>query len=155
MKGPRAAVLAVVVRDGRVLLVRRANPPDAGLWGFPGGRIELGEPIAEAALRELHEETSLRARPVRVLGALDVVEHDPAGAVRHHFVLIPVLCRWLTGEPEAGDDVDAVRWFRPEELAQPAAPGFRFSDGVGGLARSALRSAGRPSARARRARSPA
>ncbi|MEN7538812.1 NUDIX domain-containing protein, partial [Aurantiacibacter flavus] len=54
---PIAATIAVVLREGQVLLVRRANPPDAGRWGFPGGKIETGETIEQAAIRELYEET--------------------------------------------------------------------------------------------------
>ncbi|MFA5581293.1 MAG: NUDIX domain-containing protein, partial [Paracoccaceae bacterium] len=78
---PIAAVLAVVIRDGRALLVRRANTPDAGLWGFPGGKIEPGEPILVAAERELHEETGVQARARGVITALDAFE---AGAPRRH-----------------------------------------------------------------------
>jgi len=136
MTGPCVAVLAVLARAQRVLLVRRANPPDAGLWGFPGGRIEWGEPIGEAALRELFEETAVRARPLRVLGALDMVDRDPLGAVRYHFVLIPVLCQWQSGEAKAGDDAEAARWFSAEDLQGSA---FDFSAGVQALGRSALR----------------
>lgn len=110
---PIAAVLAVVIRDGRALLVRRANTPDAGLWGFPGGKIEPGEPILVAAERELHEETGVQARARGVITALDAFE---AGALRRHFVLIAVECHWQAGIPVAADDALEAGWFTLAEM---------------------------------------
>ena len=114
---PIPAALAVVVRRPQVLLVRRANPPDQGKWGFPGGRIEAGEKIGEAALRELREETGLLAQAGPAFAALDVIERDGAGQLAHHFVLIAVLCRWLAGEADPADDAVEARWFTPAEIA--------------------------------------
>jgi 8-oxo-dGTP diphosphatase len=113
---PIPAVIAVVVRDGRTLLVRRANPPDAGLWGFPGGRIEHGETVRAAALRELLEETSVLGEAQDIITALDVLDRSNDGTLRHHFILIAVLCRWLSGVPTAGDDALEARWFRIADL---------------------------------------
>jgi 8-oxo-dGTP diphosphatase len=107
---PVAAVLAVVIRDGEALLVRRANPPDAGFWGFPGGKIEAGETIHAAASRELLEETGVRATPQLAFASLDALDHDADGRLRSHYVLIAVLCRWQAGEPVAGDDALEARW---------------------------------------------
>jgi mutator protein MutT len=107
---PIAAVLAVVVRDGRLLLVRRSHRPDAGKWGFPGGKIESGETIAAAALRELAEETGLAATAGEVLTALDVIRHDHDGTL-HHYVLVAVHCRWISGEGVAADDAEEAAWF--------------------------------------------
>jgi 8-oxo-dGTP diphosphatase len=101
---PIAAVIAVVIRDGQVLLVRRRNPPDAGRWGFPGGKIEFGETIAGAAVRELLEETGVRGEAHHVFTAVDAVDRDGDGRAREHFILVAVLCRWIAGEPMAGDD---------------------------------------------------
>lgn len=115
-RGPVAATIAVVLRDSRVLLVRRANPPDAGLWGFPGGKIDFGEPIAAAALRELHEETGVVGEALHVFDAVDVFDRDAAGALRRHFILVAVLCRWVAGEPIAADDALEARWFTLAEL---------------------------------------
>lgn len=109
--GPVAATIAVVARDNTVLLVRRANPPDQGRWGFPGGKIERGETLAQAALRELLEETGVRAQACEVLTALDVFARHDDGALRQHFVLIAVLCRWVGGEPVAADDALDAAWF--------------------------------------------
>ncbi|MEM6487179.1 MAG: NUDIX hydrolase [Pseudomonadota bacterium] len=110
MTQPTLAALAVVPRDGRVILVRRRAPPDAGLWGFPGGRVEWGETVADAACRELMEETSVSARPDRLLTGLDVVVRDDAGRVAFHYYLAAVRCTWLAGTPRAGDDAVETAW---------------------------------------------
>ncbi|WP_116132171.1 NUDIX hydrolase [Tropicimonas sp. IMCC34043] len=114
---PIAATITVVIRDGRVLLVRRANPPDAGRWGFPGGKVERGETLFEAALRELAEETGVTAQALRIVTAVDAFDHAPEGALRHHFILVAVLCRWTAGEPVASDDALDARWIALEGLA--------------------------------------
>ncbi|MDQ0348577.1 NUDIX hydrolase [Ancylobacter vacuolatus] len=132
---PVAAVLALVARGEQMLLVRRANPPDQGLWGFPGGRIEPGETHLDAALRELHEETGLHADLPRLLTVLDFIEHGPDGALTHHFAMIAVLCRWRSGEAVAADDALEARWFDRPELA---GLGPRASVKVGYLADLAL-----------------
>jgi len=106
---PIAAALAVVLRGERFLLVRRSHRPDAGRWGFPGGKIEPGETVIAAALRELAEETGVSADPVEVLTAVDVIRRD--GAVLHHYVLIAVLCRWTQGEGAAATDAEELGWF--------------------------------------------
>jgi ADP-ribose pyrophosphatase YjhB (NUDIX family) len=116
MVAPIPAVLAVVARGGRVLLVRRANPPDAGRWGFPGGRIEAGETLAEAALRELAEETGVSAASGRVLAGLDSIHRRADGGLAHHYVLVAVTCRWLAGEGEAADDALETAWFTASEI---------------------------------------
>jgi len=131
---PVPAVLAVVARQGRVLLVRRANPPYAGRWGFPGGHIEWGESTQAAAVRELQEETGVRAIPGDVLTALDVI--TPAeGERQHHFVLIAVRCQWVAGEGVANDDALDLGWFSPQEIADI---GATVSVDVERLARMAL-----------------
>jgi 8-oxo-dGTP diphosphatase len=117
---PIPATIAAVVRDRHVLLVRRANPPDAGRWGFPGGKIEQGETIKDAAIRELLEETGVRADPLRVFTAVDVFDRKDDGALRRHFILVAVLCRWISGAPMAGDDALEARWFHLNELNEPA-----------------------------------
>lgn len=113
---PIAAVLAVVVHEGRTVLVRRANPPDAGLWGFPGGKIECGEATEAAALRELIEETGIRAESRGVITTLDILDRSEDGGVRHHFILIAVLCRWISGSPSPGDDALEADWFPIADL---------------------------------------
>ena len=114
---PIPATIAVVIRDGHVLLVRRANPPDAGRWGFPGGKTEQGETLPQAALRELKEETGVSADALHVFTAVDAFDRDDDGELRRHFILIAVLCRWTGGQPAAGDDALEARWFRLGDLS--------------------------------------
>lgn len=111
MSAPRPvpAVLAVILRGEEVLLVRRANPPDAGLWGFPGGKIELGETLGAAAEREALEETGVRCRAGAAFAALDAF-HREDGALRAHYVMVAVTCAWLEGEPLAADDALEAAW---------------------------------------------
>lgn len=132
---PVPAVLAVVVADDRLLLVRRAKAPDAGRWGFPGGRIEPGETLADATLRELREETGLAARAGAVLDAIDVI--GPG----HHFVLVALLCTEPRGTACAADDALELGWFTPDEIA--ALPEAARSAGVLALACRALEAASR------------
>ncbi|MDH0094819.1 NUDIX hydrolase [Achromobacter mucicolens] len=131
---PIAATIAAVVRDGHVLLVRRANPPDQDRWAFPGGKIDAGERLPDAAARELLEETGVTAEPLHVFDAVDVFDRDDAGALRRHFVLIAVLCRWVSGEPVAGDDARDARWV---SLADLDAHALATSFGVAELAHKA------------------
>lgn len=113
---PTLAALAVVIRDDRVLLVQRRNEPDAGLWGFPGGHVELGETALDAATRELAEETGVHARALRYLTNIDVIMKAPDGTLRHHFLLAAVLCAYLDGEPVANDDAIAAAWVPVENV---------------------------------------
>lgn len=128
---PVAAAIAVVLRGERLLLVRRSHKPDAGRWGFPGGKIEPGETVTAAALRELSEETGVAAEAIEVLTAVDVIRQD--GAVLHHYVLIAVLCRWRHGEGVAASDAHETGWF---DLAAIAA--LEKSPDVERVARLAL-----------------
>jgi 8-oxo-dGTP diphosphatase len=116
MSSPVPAVIAVVIREDRTLLVRRANPPDAGLWGFPGGKIEFGETVMGAVTRELLEETSIEAEAWDIITTLDVLVRNSSGLVEQHYILIAVQCRWISGEPIAGDDALEARWFDLSEL---------------------------------------
>jgi 8-oxo-dGTP diphosphatase len=113
---PIVGVLGVVRRDGRVLLVQRARPPNAGKWGFPGGVQELGETIFEAVARELMEETGLVTEPVEVLTTLDVIERDGEGRVRSHYALIAVLAEWRSGEVRIDDEALDFNWLTVDEV---------------------------------------
>ena len=109
-EAPKVAALAVTVRADQVLLVRRKNEPDAGLWGFPGGHVDLGETALFAAARELKEETSVIARPLQYLTNVDVIVRDEYGFITFHFLLAAVLCEYISGEPKADDDVSEAAW---------------------------------------------
>ncbi len=110
LRSPKLAAIAVVIRTDTVLLVKRRNPPDEGLWGFPGGHVELGETAKEAAVRELREETEVIAKPLDYITNLDVISKDAEGKIAHHFLLVAVLCEYISGEPNAGDDVNDAKW---------------------------------------------
>src|ERR1700723_1904882 len=91
---PIVAVLAVVLRGDKVLIVQRKQQPNAGRWGFPGGVLELGETVAEGAMRELMEETGVTADPAGTLTVLDAIDRDPDGKVRYHYTLIALRGIW-------------------------------------------------------------
>ena len=113
---PIVGVLAVVRRADRVLLVQRAKPPRPGNWGFIGGVQELGETVAQAAARELREETGVAADAVEPLTVLDAIAPDEEGRVRTHFTLVCMLLDWRAGEAERDADALDLGWFTPEEV---------------------------------------
>lgn len=110
LERPKLAALAVVLRGDQVLLVQRRNPPDANLWGFPGGHVERGETAMMAAVRELAEETGVVARAVDYIGNIDIIQPGTAGDIEHHYFLAAVLCAYQSGEPVADDDALAAEW---------------------------------------------
>lgn len=116
--GIGAVVIDNSVEGGRVLLVKRAHPPLQAQWSIPGGVLEVGELVREAAVREAREETGLMVEPGDLLGVYDrVLRVDQR--VQYHYVLIDFLCRPVGGKLQAADDAAEVRWFTREEL--PAA----------------------------------
>lgn len=141
---PVPAVIAVLVHEGQALLVRRANPPDAGLWGFPGGKIDYGETVKAAALRELLEETGVRAQAQEILTTLDILVRSGDGALQQHYILIAVRCRWLSGLPLAGDDALEARWFPVSDLRPDRLPMSADVDVIARLAQEAARRDGAP-----------
>ncbi len=124
---PRLAALAVTLRGDHVLLARRRNPPDAGLWGFPGGHVEPGETALDAAARELAEETGVTATPRAYLDNVDLIQCGADGALEYHFLLAGVLCDYVAGEPVAGDDALDARWW---PVADVLSGGLPLSDHV-------------------------
>jgi 8-oxo-dGTP diphosphatase len=115
---PIVGVLAVVLRGDRVLVVRRANPPMLGRWGFPGGVLELGETVAEGAMRELFEETGVRAEAAGPLTVIDTIDRDREDRVRYHYTLVAVIGNWQSGEGAAGDDAGEVAWLTRGEIVE-------------------------------------
>ena len=113
---PIVGVLAVVLRGEKALVVRRANPPMAGRWGFPGGVLELGETVAEGAMRELLEEAGVVAEAVGPLTVIDTIDRDGEGGVRFHYTLVAVRGIWVSGEGVAGDDADEVAWLSRDDI---------------------------------------
>jgi 8-oxo-dGTP diphosphatase len=113
---PLVGVGAIVIDGPRVLLVKRAHPPLQAQWSIPGGVLEVGEFVHEAAVREAREETGLIVAAGELLGVYDRVLRDPESRVQYHYVLIDFLCRPVGGNLLAASDAAEVRWFRREEL---------------------------------------
>jgi len=113
---PLVGIGAIIIEDSRVLLVKRAHPPIQGQWSIPGGVLEVGELVREAAVREAREETGLVVEPGELLGVYDRVLRNEEKRVQYHYVLIDFLCRRLGGELMAASDAAEVRWFTREEL---------------------------------------
>lgn len=114
---PRVGVGAVVIHEGRILLVKRASPPGKGFWAIPGGLVELGETVREAAERELLEETGISVRARDAFYLFDFIDRDADGTIRYHYVIVDFLADYLGGEPRAADDVSDARWLSPAEAA--------------------------------------
>jgi len=125
---PIVAVLAVVLRgegpDTRAMIVQRAQQPNAGRWGFPGGVLELGETVAEGAMRELLEETGIVAEPAGWLNIHDAITRDDEGRVQFHFTLIAVRGVWKSGEGTAADDAADCAWASRDDIIAGLYPTF-------------------------------
>ena len=114
---PLVGVGAIIIEDSRVLLVKRAHPPLQAQWSIPGGVLEVGELVREAAIREAREETGLTVEPGELLGVYDRILRNLEKRVQYHYVLIDFLCRRVGGDLAAASDAAEVRWFGQEELA--------------------------------------
>ena len=107
---------AVVVRDGRALIVKRAHEPRKGEWSLPGGLLDLGESLLDAARREVKEETGLDVEVGPIIETFDRVHRDDDGRIRYHFVIVDFVCWSDDGEAVAGSDAEAVAWVTADEL---------------------------------------
>jgi 8-oxo-dGTP diphosphatase len=114
---PRIGVGAVVLREGRVLLVRRGVPPSQGLWAIPGGGLELGETLREGAEREILEETGITIRAGEQIFTGEMMERDADGRIRFHYVIIDFAGHYVSGEVNGSDDASEARWVASAELA--------------------------------------
>jgi len=113
---PVVGVGGVVVRDGKALIIKRAYEPRKGEWSLPGGLLELGESLQDAARREIKEETSLDVDVGPVIETFDRVHRDDQGRIRYHFVIVDFVCWANAGEAMPGSDADGVAWVTPEEI---------------------------------------
>jgi 8-oxo-dGTP diphosphatase len=114
---PLVGVGAIIIEDARLVLVKRAHPPLQAQWSIPGGVLEVGELMRQAAVREAREETGLTVEPGELLGVYDRIVRDADERVQYHYVLIDFLCRRVAGDLAAASDAAEVRWFGQEELA--------------------------------------
>jgi ADP-ribose pyrophosphatase YjhB (NUDIX family) len=113
---PFLAVSGAVIRDGHVLIVRRARAPAAGVFTLPGGVVEAGETLVDALKREVMEETGIAIEPVSLAGHREVIMRDTGGKVARHFVILAFAARWTAGEFRANEELAEGRWLRPEGL---------------------------------------
>lgn len=136
---PFLAVSAAIVRDGKVLVVRRARRPALAVYTVPGGVVETGETLADAVVREVREETGLAIEPVALAGHREVIMRDAQGAVERHFVILCFAARWLSGEPVLNDELDNARWLEPAALA-----GLETTEGLAEIVTAAVALVDRP-----------
>ena len=122
---PFLAVSAAIVRNGQILVVRRARAPAHGLFSLPGGVVEAGETLAEAVAREVREETAITIEPVALAGFRESIARDGKDRVERHFVILCFAARWMAGEPVLNEELSEARWVSPAELAGlPTTPGL-------------------------------
>jgi 8-oxo-dGTP diphosphatase len=113
---PRVGVGAVVLREGRILLVRRGATPARGLWAIPGGGLRLGETLQEGAEREILEETGIVIRAGAPVFTCDSFEKDGEGRFRFHYVIVDMIADYVSGDAKAADDALEARWISPAEI---------------------------------------
>ena len=130
---PFLAVSAAILRDGKVLVVRRARKPALGLYTMPGGVVEAGETLFEAAAREVREETSLEIQPLALAGHREAIVRDRDGKVERHFIILCFAARWISGEPVLNEELDEARWLEPAALAA-----LRTTEGLAEIVASAF-----------------
>lgn len=134
---PYLAVSAAIMRDGKVLVVRRARKPALNLYTLPGGAVEAGETLVEAVIREVREETQLTIEPLALAGTREAIMRDAQGRVERHFVILSFAARWLSGEPVLSEELDDARWLDPSELAE-----LKTTEGLAEIVVAALECAG-------------
>jgi 8-oxo-dGTP diphosphatase len=114
---PFLAVSAAIVRDGKILVVRRARPPAHGVFTLPGGVVEVGETLVAAVAREVREETGMAIEPVALAGFRETIVRDAQDRVERHFVILCFAARWQAGEPVLNEELSEAHWLDPAELA--------------------------------------
>ena len=120
---PILAVGAAVCRDdGRVLIVQRGNPPSKGVWTVPGGVVQLGERMADAAAREVREECGIEIAVGEVVGVLDNVVYDERGRIRFHYAIVDLAARYVSGTLAINEELLGAAWVMPDQFAAYQVP---------------------------------
>ncbi len=114
---PKPAVGALVFNEGKVLLVKRRDPPHAGTWALPGGSIEPGESMRAAVEREVHEETGIIVKAENPVHVFDLIERDAGGKIRFHYVIVDLSAEFIRGTINPGDDALDAGWFGADLLS--------------------------------------
>jgi ADP-ribose pyrophosphatase YjhB (NUDIX family) len=114
---PIVGVGGIIFQDESVLLIKRGREPALGQWSIPGGAVELGETLQAAVVREILEETGIKAEPLALVKILDRIFRDQEGKVAYHYVLVDFLCRHTGGEVRPGSDALEARFVPIAELA--------------------------------------
>jgi ADP-ribose pyrophosphatase YjhB (NUDIX family) len=130
---PFLAVSAAILRDGKVLVVRRARNPALNLYTLPGGVVEAGEKLTDAVAREVREETALEIEPVALAGHREAIVRDREGKIERHFVILCFAARWRSGEPALNEELDDARWIPPAEIS-----GLRTTEGLAEIVADAV-----------------
>jgi ADP-ribose pyrophosphatase len=113
---PQVAVGAVVFKNHQILLIRRGKPPALNQWAIPGGRVQLGETLQQAAEREILEETGIIIRAGNPIYTFEVIQRDADKRVEFHYVIVDLLAEYIGGEPAANDDALDARWLSSGQL---------------------------------------
>ena len=131
---PFLAVSAAIIRDGRVLIARRAKGASTGVFTLPGGVVEAGETLHEAVIREISEETGIAIEPIALAGHREFITRDADGRVQRHFVILCFAARWISGEGKpALEELSELRWLEPAEIT-----GLTTTEGLAEIVASAF-----------------
>ena len=122
---PCLAVSAAIIRNGKVLIVRRARPPARGVFTLPGGGVEAGETLHEAIIREVREETALTIEPLALAGYREVIGRDADNKIERHFVILPFAARWIAGDVALNEELAEASWLATADLA-----GLKTTEGL-------------------------
>jgi 8-oxo-dGTP diphosphatase len=113
---PVVGIGAVIIQDGKIVLIKRGNEPSKGKWTIPGGLVELGECLEAAVIRETKEEVSLDVENPSLIGVVDNVDLDEQGKVKYHYVIIDYLVQVKSGDIQAASDAAELRWVPFDEV---------------------------------------
>ncbi len=114
-KQPLVGVGAVAVKNGKILLIKRAFDPGAGKWSVPGGLVEVGEKLSEACVRETEEETGLQVEVLELINVFDMIDKDDEGKVKYHYILVDFLVKPVGGEERLSEETADMKWVTREE----------------------------------------